>query len=218
MKKAIITGATGMVGGIVLRKCLESPEIGQVISISRRASGVEHDKLTEVLHADFLDLSSLSAHFEQVDVAYFCLGVYTGQVPNDLFETITVDYTKVFADALKAASPGAHFCFLSGEGADPKEKSRVAFARLKGVAENYLIKQDFGALHIFRPAYIYPVEPRKEPNITYRIARGLYPIVKRLFPASEITSEQLAQAIFQTGLSDGPEEVILSNAAIKGLL
>lgn len=218
MKKAIITGATGMIGGIVLRKCLESSEISEVVSISRRASGVEHEKLTEVLHADFLDLSSISVHFEKVDIAYFCLGVYTGQVPTDQFKTITVDYTKTFADALKAASPDAHFCFLSGEGADPKEKSRVAFARFKGMAENYLIQKGFGALHIFRPAYIYPVEPRKEPNFSYRIARRLYPIMKKLYPAGEITSEQLAQAIFQTGLSKGPEEVILSNVAIKDLL
>lgn len=218
MKKVIITGATGMIGGTVLRKCLESPEINQIVSISRRTTGIQHEKLTEVLRQDFLDLSALSAHFEGVDAAYFCLGVYTGQVPNDLFKTITVDYTKSFADALKTGSPKAHFCFLSGEGADPKEKSRLAFARFKGMAENYLIQQDFGALHIFRPAYIYPVEPRKEPNLSYRIFRSLYPIMKKLYPAGEITSEQLAQAIFQTGLSDGPEEVILSNVAIKALV
>ncbi len=207
-----------MVGSIVLRKCLESPEISQVISLSRRTTGVQNEKLTEVLHDDFLDLSSLSTHFKDIAVAYFCLGVYTGQVPTDLFKTITVDYTKVFADALKAASPNAHFCFLSGEGADPKEKSRVAFARFKGMAENYLIQQDFGALHIFRPGYIYPVEKRNEPNLSYRIFRRLYPIMKKLYPAGEITSEQLAQAIFQTGLSKGPAEVILSNVAIKALL
>ncbi len=218
MKKVIITGATGMIGGIVLRKCLESPEIKEVVSISRRSTGIQDQKLTEVLHSDFLDLSSLSAHFQAVDIAYFCLGVYTGQVPTDLFETITVDYTKIFADALKVGSPNAHFCFLSGEGADPKEKSRLAFARFKGMAENYLIQQNFGALHIFRPAYIYPVEARKEPNLSYRIFRSLYPVLKRLYPAGEITSEQLAQAIFQTGLSDGPEDVILSNVAIKALL
>jgi len=218
MKKVIITGATGMVGGIVLRKCLESPEVSHVTSISRRTTGVKHEKLTEILRKDFLDLSTLSDHFKGIDIAYFCLGVYTGQVPNDLFKTITVDYTKSFADALKAESPDAHFCFLSGEGADPKEKSRVAFARFKGMAENYLIQQEFGALHIFRPAYIYPVEKREEPNISYRVFRRLYPIMKALYPAGEITSEQLGQAIFQTGLSKGPEEVILSNVAIKALL
>ena len=218
MKKVIITGATGMVGGTVLRKCLESPAIAAVTSISRRSSGLQHEKLVEVLDADFLDFSSVSAHFKDQDIAYYCLGVYTGQVPTALFKTITVDYTKAFADALKIGSPDTHFCFLSGEGADPKEKSRVAFARFKGMAENYLIQKDFPALHIFRPGYIYPVEKREEPNWSYRLMRRLYPVMKTLYPAGVITSEQLAQAIFQTGLHGGPKEVILQNVAIKALL
>lgn len=218
MKKVIITGATGMVGGIVLRKCLESSEIKEVVSISRRSSDVAHPKLREILHADFSDFSSLQDPLQNCDAAYFCLGVYTGQVSTEVFKTITVDYTKAFADALQAGSPKVHFCFLSGEGADPKEKSRVAFARFKGMAENYLIQKEFEALHIFRPAYIYPVEKRLEPNWSYRLMRSLYPALKVLYPAGEITSEQLAEAMFQTGLHGGPENVILGNTVIKALV
>ena len=41
---------------------------------------------------------------------------------------------------------------------------RIAFARYKGEAENALLAAGFHAVYIFRPAYIYPVKPRKEPN------------------------------------------------------
>ena len=59
-KSTVIVGATGMVGAIVLRRCLENPEVSSVMSIGRRQSGISHDKLSEVLHADFSECSSLS--------------------------------------------------------------------------------------------------------------------------------------------------------------
>lgn len=217
MKKVVITGATGMVGGIVLRECLNSNEVSEVVSFVRRPSGVQHDKLTEVIHKDFLDYTGVEEHFEGVHAACFCIGVYTGAVPDAKFKEITVDYTNRFADALKANSPSATFCLLSGAGADQTEKSRMSFAKYKGMSENYLIKQDFGQLYLFRPGYIYPVEPRKEPNLSYRIFRGLYPLVKRIFPATAITSEQLGQAIFKASLH-GAEKMILENEDIKAVL
>ncbi len=214
MKNIIITGATGMVGGIVLKKALSDPEISKITSISRKATGIKNDKLIEVLHQDFSDFDGLEKHFVNQDIAYFCLGVYTGQVPDDLFKKITVDFTKSFADALKTGSPNARFCFLSGQGADPKEKSRLSFARYKGMAENYLIALHFGGLHIFRPGYIYPVEKRKEPNFSYRLMRSLYPIMKLIYSGGIITSEELAGSMFKAG-KYGTDKMILENKEIK---
>ena len=214
MKNVIITGATGMVGGIVLRECLNSAAIGKVISIVRRASGVNHPKLEEVIHPDFMSYAGSEHHFENIDAAYFCIGVYTGAVPDDKFKQITVDFTTAFSDTLKEKSPTATFCLLSGQGADQTEKSRVAFAKYKGMAENYLTKQGFGDLYIFRPAYIYPVEAREEPNLMYRVSRKLYPLLKNVFPATVITSEQLGQAIFKAGIQ-GAEKTVLENQDIK---
>jgi uncharacterized protein YbjT (DUF2867 family) len=213
-KKVLITGATGMVGGLVLLECLANSEIESVTSIVRRASGINHEKLIEVIHNDFTDYSAIKVHFMGVDIVYFCIGVYTGAVARDEFRKITVDYIVEFAKMLKGKSPEATFCFLSGAGADPKEKSRMMFAKAKGVAENFLIKQNFGALYIFRPAYIYPVTPRVEPNFSYRLSRKLYPVLKALMPDSVIASEQLANAIFKSGIN-GAFKTILEKAEIK---
>ena len=146
MKRVILTGTTGMVGKIVLQHCLASPDIAQIISLTRKPSGIKHPKLTEILHQDFGD-----------------------------------------------------------------------FSGYKGMAENYLISKGFQQLSIFRPAYIYPVTPRKEPNIMYRITRKLYPLFKAVYPAGVITSEQLGEAIFQAGLS-GAEKMVLENQDIKKIL
>lgn len=217
MKNVIITGATGMVGNIILHHCLDSEQIHQVTSISRRSTGIDHPKLKEIIHTDFLDYSEIESAFEKQDVAYFCIGVYTGAVNREKFREITVDYTKVFADCLLKNSPMATFCFLSGAGADHSGKAKMAFAIDKGIAEKYLLQLDLEQLYIFRPAYIYPSEPRQEPNISYKIMYVMYPLMKIIYPKSQITSNQLGEAMFKTGLYGG-RETILENQEIKWIL
>lgn len=216
MKKIIIAGASGMVGNVILRECLDSSEVSQLTSLARRASGINHPKLKEITHKDFLDFSTIKEHFTGQDVAHFCIGAYTGAVPDDKFKIITVDMAQSFADAVLEGNSNATFCLLSGAGADPEEKSRVSFARYKGMAENYLIAKGFKGLNIFRPAYIYPVEKRVEPNLMYRVSRSLYPLLKNLMPGSAITSEELGKAMFKAGI-EGANHGILENTAIKKL-
>ena len=217
MKNVIITGATGMVGSLVLRECLDNNEVQTVTIIVRRSTGITHKKLLEVVHEDFTDYSDISGSFKNKDIAYYCIGIYTGQVSRDEFQKITVDFTKAFANMLKQQSPGATFCFLSGMGADRTERSRMMFAKDKGIAENFLLGKKFSQAYIFRPAYIYPVTPRKEPNFGYKLYRALYPVMKVLFPNGVIESTALAKAMFMAGI-EGAEKTTLENKDIKRIL
>jgi uncharacterized protein YbjT (DUF2867 family) len=218
-KSIVVVGATGMVGGIALRLCLEDPDTSAITVIGRSPVGVTHGKLREVIHEDFMDYSTVANKLTGHDAALFCLGVYTGTVPDEEFRRITIDWTVAFASLLRERSPQAAFCFLSGQGADQTEKSRMSFARYKGAAEKALIELGFPRLHIFRPGYIYPVTPRKEPNLTYRISRALYPLLRRIYPNIGISSEDLALAMVHaglhgTGMHDDP---ILENRDIRVL-
>ena len=147
-KRVILVGATGMVGGIALRESLQRPDVAAVTVVGRRATGMKDDKLREVSHDDFTDYSGMSDVFHGQDVALYCIGAYTGAVPDDEFRKITVDYTVAFARALYDKSPKAAFCFLSGQGADPAEKSKMAFARYKGMAENGLLSIGFSIVEL----------------------------------------------------------------------
>jgi uncharacterized protein YbjT (DUF2867 family) len=184
-----------MVGGYALRYALDHPAVESVTAIGRRKLGISHPKLTEVPHRDFADCSSLAEALSGQDVAVFCLGAYTGAVPDAELRKITVDYTKEFVRVLRGGSPNAAFSFLSGNGADPTERSRVPFARYKGEAENALLAVGFPHVYIFRPAYIYPVEPRKEPNFSYRLLRAIYPAFRVLFPNQVIRADELARVM-----------------------
>ena len=217
MKRVIVAGSTGMIGNIVLNHCLHSDEVSEVVTLVRRKSGTEHPKLKEIIHSDFTDYTSIGPLFQGIDVAYYCIGAYTGAVPDAEFRKITVDYTVRFADALKIGSPGATFCFLSGDGADRQEKSRFSFARYKGTAENHLFRMRFPHLYIFRPGYIYPVQKRAEPNLGYKVYRALYPLLKKLGRGVSIKSTELGEAMFLVGLHGAGKDT-LGNEDILNLL
>ena len=219
-KRVILVCATGMVGGHALRISLDDPDISEVTVLGRRSTGIGHVGLHEVIHEDFTDFSAVIDELAGQDAAIFCLGVYTGAVPDDEFRMITVDYTVAFAEALHNRSPHAAFCFLSGQGADRTERSRIAFARYKGAAENALLNTGFPRVHIFRPGYIYPVTPRKEPNITYSILRGMYPLIHRIYPNSSVSSDSLARAMVYAGIhgTGGFTGPILENRDIRELV
>jgi uncharacterized protein YbjT (DUF2867 family) len=205
MKRLAIVGASGMVGGYVVRYALQHPNVGQVTSVGRKNLGISHSKLTEVLHPDFADCSALAAMLSGQDAAVFCLGTYTGAVPDAELRKITVDYTVEFARVLRGSSPDAAFTFLSGHGADPTGRSRMAFARYKGAAETALLAAGIPCVYIFRPAYVYPVVPRKEPAFSYRLLRAVYPAFRLMFPDLVIRADDLARAMVDTSVRE-PED------------
>jgi nucleoside-diphosphate-sugar epimerase len=215
MKNVIITGGNGMIGKLVLENYLNNPEIGQVTSIVRKPTRLTHPKLVELVHADFTDFTAIDNYLQQQDTCIYCIGVYTGQVSSAEFARITIDYTKAFAGAIKKHNPGIRFCFLSGQGADASEKSRILFARTKGIAENFLLQQQFGGIHIFRPAYIYPVTPRKEPNFMYQLMRVLYkPLLSWIYPNIGLPSTHLAAVMADVGMN-GSDKTIFENKDIR---
>jgi uncharacterized protein YbjT (DUF2867 family) len=219
-KRLVILGATGMVGGYALGYALDDPSVGRVTVIVRRKIAISHPKLNEVLHRDFADCSAFGEVLSGQDAAVFCLGAYTGAVSEAELHRITVDYAIEFARVLHASSPGAAFSFLSGSGADPSGRSRMSFARYKGEAEKALLAAGFPRVYIFRPAYIYPVEPRKEPNFSYRLLRATYPAFRLLFPNQVIPADDLARAMVSIAVNKTSEREtkVFENRDIRAMV
>lgn len=196
-----------MIGGLVLQLCLDNQNVSSVTSLVRQSSEVKHAKFNEVIIDDFSALNKDASYFESIDIVYYCLGVYTGAVDRDQFREITIDYPEALAKVLYSKNPEIIFCLLSAAGADRSERSPVMFAKDKGIIENRLSKMGFKAFHAFRPGYIYPVTPREEPNLTYRVIRFLYPLIKLLGSNSSIKSTELAASMFKVGLYGNDKEI-----------
>lgn len=208
MKKVIIVGATGMIGSLILEECLKSDTISNIIAISRKKLNNDHPKLRNIIHSDFSNFDSILEEFKNIDIGFFTIGVYSGKVKDDVFKKITVDFPIKFGTALQGASPNSTLCFLSGAGADRTEQSKMAFAKFKGMAENQISAIGFNSWYSFRPSYIYPVSPRQEPNIMYRISRFMYPLISLFGKNMSIKSTELAKAMVQVGLNGNSNEIL----------
>ena len=92
----------------------------------------------------------------------------------------------------------------------------MAFAKYKGVAENRIADLGLGQFYSFRPGYIYPVTPRKEPGFGYRVMAGLYPLIRLAGNGASIKSTRTRRAMVRVGI-DGADTTVLENRAIVAI-
>lgn len=217
--KVIITGATGMVGEGVLYECLHHADVEEVLVITRNSCGYSHPKLTEIIHGNFLDLSSLSDRLKGYNACYFCLGVTSLGKNETEYTRLTYTLTMNFATTLATLNPGMTFCYISGAGTDSSEKGRTMWARVKGKTENDLMKLPFSHVYNFRPAGIIPFLPLKPSQTfykTFRYVGWLLSVMKVITPNFIVTLKDLAAAMINSSLT-GYSKNILEVKDIKAL-
>lgn len=209
--KVIITGATGMIGEGVLYESLHHPEVEKVLVISRNPSGYSHPKLTEIIHSDFSDVSSLSGKLKGYNACYFCLGVTSLGKTEAEYTRLTYTLTMNFAKTLAPLNPEMTFCFISGASTDSSEKGKTMWARVKGKTENDLMKLPFKAVYHFRPGGIEPFLPLKPTQTyykTYKYLAWMFSLMKLLAPGIVIRLKDLAAAMINASLIGYPKNIL----------
>ncbi|MBK6965312.1 MAG: NAD-dependent epimerase/dehydratase family protein [Bacteroidales bacterium] len=209
--RAIITGATGMVGEGVLHECLLHPDVESILVINRKPCGVIHPKLKEVIHADFFDLSSIEMGLTGYNACYFCAGVSSVGMKEPEYTRLTYTLTLNFAQTLCRLNPGMVFCYVSGSGTDSSEKGRMMWARVKGKTENDLMKLPFKAVYAFRPAFMLPTKGLKNVLPSYKYFTWLYPALRQLFPSYFGTLGEVGQAMVHVVKSGYDKQVLELN-------
>jgi len=192
---AIITGSTGMVGEGVLHVCLNSPDVESVLVVNRKPCGVSHTKLTEIIHKDFMDLSSIEDQLSGYNACYFCAGISSIGKKENEYRRITYDLTLDFANTLVKLNPNMVFTYVSGVGTDSTEKGKSMWARVKGKTENDLLRLPFRDGYMFRPGYIEPIKGLKHAYKMYKVFSPFYPILEKLFPKYVGTLEELGNSM-----------------------
>ena len=205
-----IFGATGMVGSEALDLCLRSHNVESLISIGRRRTGLDHPKLVEIEHRNFLDYSSIENNLRDRDSCLYGLGIYQAQVSKEKFWEITVDYLDALIKTLEKTNPEIRFCLFSAQGASRSERSFMRFAKAKGRAENLLLRSQLAEKFIFRPGYIKPGPKHLNTTISAKAFEPIY----RLFPAIGVDAEVLAKAIVDVGLQ-GQEKTVFENRDLR---
>lgn len=206
--KVIITGATGMVGEGVMLQCLEHPEVEQVLLINRKPSGVNHPKVKEIVHKDFLDISPIEDQLGGYDACFFCLGVSSVGMKEPEYTRITYTLTLHVAGVLSRKNPDMVFCYVSGSGTDSTEKGRMMWARVKGKTENDLMKLPFRKVYAFRPAFIKARKEQKNVPSLYYAFSWLFPVFRPLIPGGFGTVNEIGLAMINTVSKPYPKTIL----------
>lgn len=155
-KTAIVIGATGLVGNLLLEKLLKDNYYSQVVVFVRNTLKINNPKLIEHV-IKFENLSDYSALFRG-DSLFCCLGTTIKKALSQLaFRKVDFDYPLNIARLCKANHVN-QFLLISSIGANIK--SRAFYTRLKGEVEQEIIKLNFDQTSIFRPSFL--VGERKE--------------------------------------------------------
>jgi uncharacterized protein YbjT (DUF2867 family) len=198
--KAIVTGATGMVGEGVLHECLLHEDVESVLVIGRRPCGVSHPKLKEIIHKDFLDITSIAKQLKGYNACFFCLGRSSVGMSAEDYYRVTYDLTLHVAGVLARNNPDMVFCYVSGLGTDSTEKGRVRWARVKGKVENDLMNLPFKKAYGIRPGFMKPTEGLKNAAGYYRALGFLYAPLRSLFPKYITTLAEVGIAMINVAL------------------
>jgi hypothetical protein len=211
----ILTGATGMVGEGLLHESLIHPDVESVLTINRRSSGINHPKLKEIIHNDFYNLTDIENQLSGYNACFFCLGTTSVGKSEELYNKITYELTKTFADTIVKLNPEMTFCYVSGYGTDTSEKGKLMWARIKGKTENYILSL-FPKAYMFRPALIIPTKGLKNTLKPYKLLAPLIPLVKFFLPRYICSLREIGIAMINT-VTKGYEKKILEVEDIKKL-
>ena len=211
--KAIIFGATGMVGEGVLLQALNHPDVESVLVVGRRACGITHSKLKEIIHNDFYNFQAIEKQLTGYNACFFCLGVSSIGMNEADYTRVTYDLTMSAAESLSKLNSEMTFCYVSGQGTDSSENGKLMWARVKGRTENDLAKLPFKAVYLFRPGFIKPSKNQKRAFKASMVIGIIYPILKVLLPKYVCTMDDLGMAMINA-VKFGYENKVLENRDI----
>lgn len=200
--RALVIGATGAVGGALVRELVASESCSGVVALTRRAVDLAHalglsvsEAPKVVVHVVPFDaLEPRTAEFAAgCDVAFCTMGI--GQPRKTSFEEfrrVDVDYTGAFARG--AAAAGArHISLLSSVGANGA--SRNPYIRIKGEAEQAVTAAGIRRTSLFRPSLL--VTPEIRYGLQDRVTQALFPLIAPILPSRyhHIRVEDLGRAM-----------------------
>ena len=209
MTRVMLVGATGLVGGEVLKLALADPKVQQVVAPTRRALPAHAKLLNPVVDFDALPAD---ADWWAVDAVVCALGTTIKKAGSQAaFARVDRDHPLRVAEL--ARSHGAQaYALNSALGADPD--SRVFYSRTKGELERDLQALGYPSLTFVRPGLIggdrEEARPAEQLGVTVsQWLRPLLPARYRVVPA-----ERIAFHLLQAALAARPGARVLMSEQI----
>tara|TARA_B100000927_G_scaffold131326_1_gene105681 strand:+ start:1972 stop:2646 length:675 start_codon:yes stop_codon:yes gene_type:complete len=196
----LITGSTGMVGKSVLQECINDKRVNTIYLINRTSVDLKSPKISEFIISNFLEVDELKNNIKNCDACFHCMGITSfGQRPKYYYK-VTFEMTKAITDLVYSINLNSIMTYVSGEGTSTKENSKIAWANVKGKAENYILNRGLKDAYMIRLGLLIPENgvraKTKLYDLFYTLMRPFYPIMKLL--PSITTSSKLGVAMINT--------------------
>lgn len=197
--KAVILGATGLVGGTLVRQLVKAEHITEIIALSRRKIHFGFDKVKPVM----VDFDHLEASLKgiEADVLFSCLGT-TKKTAGSIEAQRTVDlYYQLRTAEILSAQGVKHYFLVSSSGAN--SRSSNPYLKMKGELEEQVKKLPFETRHILQPSLLQG--PRDEFRLGERLAGWLMPLVTwipRIHHLRAIHVDDVAKKMIQLSAHD----------------
>ncbi|CAI0931539.1 NAD(P)H-binding protein [Serratia entomophila] len=202
MARALIVGATGLVGKALLQLLQDAPQVTAIVAPTR-APLPPHAKLTNPVGDDLFEL--LSSLQQPVDIIFCCLGTTRKAAGSDA-NFRYVDYQLVVESALTGRRLGAQHCLVvSSVGANPR--SSFLYNRTKGEMEQALREQNWPRLTLVRPSMLLGERP--SPRLLERLTTPLFKLLPGKWRA--VAAEDVAQTLLQQAFSPGSGVTVLES-------
>jgi uncharacterized protein YbjT (DUF2867 family) len=175
--KAVIVGASGLVGSSLIKKLLADPTIEKVISFSRRSLEFSHPKLEEVITSGLDELDNFSNQLSG-DLYFCCLGTTiktAGSKEN--FKKVDLDAVIKFAKIAQEHHVKS-FVVISSMGAD--SNSIFFYNKIKGQMEEAISSLGLTSLSIFRPSLL--IGERAEKRVVESLAIKTFHALEVVLP------------------------------------
>ncbi|WP_166959551.1 Rossmann-fold NAD(P)-binding domain-containing protein [Yeosuana marina] len=149
-KTAIIIGATGLTGGLLLECLLEDNRYKTIKLFSRSSCGIKHSKIEEHL-VDIFELEKHEDVFDANDV-FCCIGTTKAKTPNEE-AYLKIDYgIPVAISKLCVKNNIDTLVVISALGAN--KNSTVFYNRTKGRMEEDVLKANIKNIYMLQPSLI----------------------------------------------------------------
>ncbi|MCP5209027.1 MAG: NAD(P)H-binding protein [Hahellaceae bacterium] len=169
---ALVLGGSGLIGGLLLRRLLDSGKYQKVIAISRQRLPLAHSQLENIVD-DMSNLAEVMRGLTATDV-YCCLGT-TMKVAGSEQKFRHVDYELPVIAAESARKSGAtHFLVVSAIGANAR--SHFFYNRVKGELEAELKRLGFPYLTIMQPSLL--LGDRDEQRVVEKVSGQIFGFLK----------------------------------------
>ena len=212
--KAVIAGASGLIGSCLLELLLASPQYDEVVVLVRKQLPVAHKKLLQVT----VDFDHLEDHQALITghALFCCLGSTRKKTP-DLaqYRKIDFDYPLQLAQ-IAVENRVMHYHLVSALGADPHSSN--LYSRMKGEIEAAVKKAGVKCLHIYEPSIL--TGNRQESRPMERFAISLMNAINPLLIGSlkkyrSIPAATVARAMFKQSLKTEEGIFVHSSERIK---